>query len=218
MRRGFLGVAAVLAAVAVAGCGSGEEAPGPAGAGTTQTPGVTVLPAGVGDGLPPGVVARVVDVEVSEEQLEESIASSVAEARADGHELPAKGESGYADVRRQVLESLTQAVVVDLEAEACGAPCEVTDEEINQEIARIVRVNFGGSRREYRAFLAERRIDDDGAAAIVRGQLQQQALFDHVTAGISGQKAKKRAFNEWSKDVLARYAKQTTYAEGEGPE
>jgi foldase protein PrsA len=60
----------------------------------------------------------------------------------------------------------------------------VTDAEITAELTRIRTANFEGSQKKYDDFLKERKITKADARTIVRSQLQQQALFDHVTRGV----------------------------------
>ena len=137
-----------------------------------------------GDSLPAGVVAQVGDAQITEAQLDTTIEQSRAEATASGQTLPKEGEEGYDDIRRQALQSLVQQKVVDFEAKDCGKPCEVTEADITAELARIRKSNFENSQKKFDAFLKERKITQADANQIVKSQLQQQALFDHVTRGV----------------------------------
>ena len=121
---------------------------------------------------------------ITEAQLNTTIEQSRAEASSSGQTLPKEGEEGYDDIRRQALQSLVQQKVVEFEAKDCGEPCEVTEKDITAELARIRTTNFQGSQKKFDAFLKERKISKADANAIVKSQLQQQALFDHVTRGV----------------------------------
>ena len=146
-----------------------------------------LVAAGCGDdsaSLPSGVVATVGDASITEAQLNTTIEQSRAEASSSGQTLPKEGEEGYDDIRRQALQSLVQQKVVEFEAKDCGEPCEVTEKDITAELARIRTTNFQGSQKKFDAFLKERKISKTDANAIVKSQLQQQALFDHVTRGV----------------------------------
>ena len=143
--------------------------------------------AGCGDSganLPAGVVARVGDAPITEAQLDTTIEQSRAEAKASGQTLPKEGEQGYDDIRRQALQSLVQQKVVDFEAKDCGKPCEVTNADIQAELNRIKQSNFQNSQKKFDAFLKERKISNADAQQIVKSQLQQQKLYDHVTRGV----------------------------------
>ena len=73
---------------------------------------------------------------------------------------------------------------MNFEAKDCGKPCEVTEADITAELARIRKSNFENSQKKFDAFLKERKITQADANQIVKSQLQQQALFDHVTRGV----------------------------------
>jgi len=147
-----------------------------------------------GEDLPAGVVARVGDANITEVQLDKTIEQSRAEATASGQTLPKEGEEGYDDIRRQALQSLVQQKVVDFEAKECGAPCKVTNADIAAELDRIKQSNFENSQKKFDDFLKERKISNADAKQIVRSQLQQQALFDHVTRGVRFTDADAKAY------------------------
>jgi parvulin-like peptidyl-prolyl isomerase len=158
-----------------------------------------LLAAGCGDdsaSLPDGVVAQVGDAQITEAQLDTTIEQSRAEATSSGQTLPEEGEEGYTDIRSQALQSLVQQKVVEFEARDCGKPCEVTDAEITAELARIRTANFEDSQQKFDDFLKERKISKADARAIVRSQLQNQALFDHVTRGVRFSEADAQKYYE----------------------
>ena len=146
-----------------------------------------LLLSGCGDdssSLPEGVVARVNDTSITEKQLTTTIDQSRAQAKSQGQTLPAAGEDGYDQVRQQALQQLIQQEVVSSEARKCGKPCAVTAADITTELARIREANFKGSQKEFDAFLKKSAITAAGARDIVRNQLEQQKLLNHVTRGI----------------------------------
>lgn len=149
-----------------------------------------------GENLPAGVVARVGDAPITEAQLDTTIEQSRAEATASGQALPKEGEEGYDDIRRQALQSLVQQKVVDFEAKDCGPPCKVTKTDIAAELKRIRQSNFEDSQQKFDDFLKERKISKAEANQIVKSQLQQQALFDHVTRGVRFTEAEARKYYE----------------------
>jgi foldase protein PrsA len=146
-----------------------------------------LLGAGCGDSgssLPSGVVARVGDAPITTAELDKTIEQSRAQATAQGQTLPEAGQDGYDDLRRQALDSLVRQKVVELEAKDCGTPCKVTEADISNELARIKSVNFQNSQKKFDTFLQQRKISATDARDIVRSQLQQQKLYDHVTRGV----------------------------------
>jgi parvulin-like peptidyl-prolyl isomerase len=77
-----------------------------------------------------------------------------------------------------------QGRIIDFEAKECGTPCEVTEEEIEADLARITKENFAGKQKDFDAFLADRKISKADARDIVKEGLQQKVLFNQVTRGI----------------------------------
>ena len=134
--------------------------------------------------LPDGVVAQVNDEPITQKQLDETIAQSQAQAKQQGQTLPAEGETGYDQVRQQALQQLIQQEVVDAEARKCGTPCAVSAKDITAELNRIRETNFKGSQKAFDTFLKKSSISATAARDIVRNQLQQQKLLNHVTRGI----------------------------------
>jgi parvulin-like peptidyl-prolyl isomerase len=169
--------------------------------------GVLVLLAAVGVGvaacggddsadLPAGVVARVGDASISEEQLDRAVSFAAAQARAQGQSVPAEGAEGYDQFRSQALQTLVQQKVVAFEARECGNPCKVTEKEIDDDLARIIETEFQGKQKEFDDFLKDRGITEADARDIVKNGLQQQKLFDHVTRGVRFTDADAKAYYE----------------------
>jgi foldase protein PrsA len=160
--------------------------------------GVGVTACGEGDSsdLPAGVVAQVGDATITEQQLDRAIAQTTAAAKAQGQSVPAEGAEGYDQLRQQALEGLRQQRIVAFEARACGNPCKVTEEEIDEELARIVETNFNGKQKELDAFLKERSITPAEARDIVKSGLQERKLFNRTTRGVRFTDADAKAYYE----------------------
>ena len=150
--------------------------------------------------LPSGVVARVGDANITEEQLDRAIAQTTAEAKSQGQTVPAEGAEGYEQVRQQALQTLVQQRIVGFEARECGKPCKVTEQQIDDELARIIETNFNGKQKEFDDFLADRGITKPDARDIVKNQLQQQKLFNHVTRGVCFTDADAKTYYEENPD------------------
>ncbi len=144
--------------------------------------------------LPDGVVAQVGDAPITQKQLDETIAQSQAQAKQQGQTLPAEGESGFDQVRQQALQQLIQQEVVNAEARKCGTPCNVSAKDITAELDRIRETNFKGSQKAFDSFLKKSSISKTSARDIVRNQLQQQKLLNHVTRGIRFTAADAKAY------------------------
>ena len=166
--------------------------------------GVIGLAAGCGGGdggdLPDGVVARVGDAAIPEEELSKAIEQQRAQAEQQGATFPKEGSEGYDQVRRQALETLVLQRIVDFEARKCGTTCRVTKKEIDQELERIVETNFQGSDKEFAKFLRDSKLTRAEARDIVKNQLQQTKLFERVTRGVRFTAADARKYYEQNAD------------------
>ena len=166
--------------------------------------GVIGLAAGCGGGdggdLPDGVVARVGDAAIPEEELSKAIEQQRAQAEQQGATFPEEGSEGYDQVRRQALETLVLQRIVDFEARKCGTTCRVTKKEIDQELERIVETNFQGSDKEFAKFLRDSKLTRAEARDIVKNQLQQTKLFERVTRGVRFTAADARKYYEQNAD------------------
>jgi foldase protein PrsA len=162
-----------------------------------------------GADLPAGVVARVGDANITEEQLDEAVTQTTAEARSQGQTVPTQGSEGYDQLRQQALQSLVQQKIVAFEARECGNPCKVTDAEIDADLERIIETNFNGKQKEFDDFLKDRGITEADARDIVKTSLQQQELFDHVTRGVRFTEADAKAYYEEHPDEFKVAAGRT---------
>ncbi len=146
--------------------------------------------------LPAGVVVRVGDASITEQQLDRAVARTTADAKAQGQTVPAEGAEGYDQLRQQALQTLVQQKIVGFEARDCGNPCKVTDAEIDDELARILETSFNGKQKEFDDYLKERGITKADARDIVKDGLQQQKLYDHITRGVRFSEADAKAYYE----------------------
>ena len=74
--------------------------------------------------------------------------------------------------------------VVQLEAKECGTPCAVTPKQIDAELASIRKANFANSQAKFDTYLTQRGISAADARDIVKTNLLQTALVNHVTRGV----------------------------------
>ena len=73
------------------------------------------------------------------------ISFAAAQAKAQGRASPAEGQRACDQFRQQALQGLVQQKVVAFEARECGNPCKVTDQQVDDDLAR------GSSGRSSRA-------------------------------------------------------------------
>ncbi len=134
--------------------------------------------------LPAGVVARVGDANITQQQLDRSIAQTSAEAKSQGQTVPTQGADGYDQLQQLALQQLVRQKIVAFEARDCGQPCKVTDAEIDRDLKRIIQQNFNGKQAEFDSFLTDRSISQTEARELVQSGLQQQKLYNHITRGV----------------------------------
>ena len=134
--------------------------------------------------LPAGVVARVGDANITQQQLDRSIAQTSAEAKSQGQTVPTQGADGYDQLQQLALQQLVRQKIVGFEARECGQPCTVTDAEIDRDLKRIIQQNFNGKQAEFDSFLTDRSISQTEARELVQSGLQQQKLYNHITRGV----------------------------------
>lgn len=146
--------------------------------------------------LPAGVVARVGDASITQEQLDRAVAQSKAEVQQQGGTFPTADSAQFDQVRQQALENLRLERIVEFEARKCGKPCRVEGGDVDDELARIVETNFNGSEKQLTTFLTQTGRSQDDARKLVRSQLEQRELFDHITRGVRFSAADARRYYE----------------------
>lgn len=137
-----------------------------------------------GADLPDGVVARVGDAPITQAQLDRLIEQSRASAKAQGQQFPAENSSEFATVRRQAVEQLVNLTIIRLEARRCGTPCRVTRSQVDAELQRVIKSQFGGKRAQLDKFLKQRKITLQEAREQLRAGLEQQRIQTSVTKGV----------------------------------
>ena len=134
--------------------------------------------------LSDGVVARVGDSNITQVQLDAAIAQRAPRPRPPARPSRPRARRGSTRCASRPCRIWCSARIIDFEARDCGTPCNVTEADIDADLARITKQNFDGSKKQFDAFLAERKISAADARDIVKDGLQQKALFNNVTRGI----------------------------------
>jgi hypothetical protein len=197
------------------------------------------LAAGCGGENKEGFAAKVGDVEVSKEQVEEAVEEITHELEREGKSAPEEGTDARERLERQVVGVLVERARLEQEAEKLGI--EVRRDEVEERVrAREGEEGEEGKEGE-EAFIEE----------AARAQLVYEKLFARVTARVTVDAAEVRAhyerneaiyegntfddvrdairnqllgqrrntaMKEWLDDVEREYRSKTTYAEGFEPE
>jgi len=82
------------------------------------------------------------------------------------------------------MQTLVMQKIIRAEAAECGTPCIVKPAAVTKELKGIITTEFKDSRKDFDAFLKERKLTNDDAREIVLNSLLQQRLYDNVTRGV----------------------------------
>jgi SurA-like protein len=198
-----------------------------------------VLAAGCG-GEGEGFAAKVGDVEVSKEQVEEAVEEITHELEREGKEAPGEGTPARERLERQVLGVLVERARLDQEAEKLGI--EVDREEIEERLRDRQGEEGEGGGEEGEGGGEERFLEDAAGAQLVYEKLFARVTasvavgadevrqhyernksiytgrtFDDVRDAIRSQLLAERrnaAMKQWLDEIERDYRSKTTYGEG----
>ena len=155
MKRAALS-SVLLAALVLAGCGGSDES------------------------VPADAVAVVAGEEIPRSDYEALVAQTRKSYQNQKRAFPAAGSQELQTLRNQIVQYLVQREQFEQEAENLGI--EVTDEQVDARLERIVKQYFAGDRKKYDAQLAEQGV----SAAQVRGEVRAQLVSEKIFADVTG--------------------------------
>lgn len=150
--------------------------------------------------LPDGVAARVGDSPITQDELDRSVAQTVAAFESQGQAAPPEDTDEYTQLVRQAMQTLVQQKVIAAEAAECGEPCKVTEKDVTTELADIIATEFNDSQEEFNTFLGTRSLTRPEARTIVRNSLLQEKLYENVTRGVRFTVEDARAYYDENQD------------------
>ena len=113
---------------------------------------------GSGGSLASGVVASVAGDEISQAELDEVISQAKERLESQGQKIPAAGSQEYRAFQQNALAYLVQRAQFEQQAEKLEVV--VTDEEVDERVARVLTQFFGGDRKKYEEALEKQGITD----------------------------------------------------------
>lgn len=134
--------------------------------------------------LPKGTAARVGDAPITQAELDRQVGQSLAAFETQGQAAPVKDSKEYTQLVQQAMQTLVMQKIIRAEAAECGTPCIVKPAAVTKELKGIITTEFKDSRKDFDAFLKERKLTNDDAREIVLNSLLQQRLYDNVTRGV----------------------------------
>jgi len=127
-------------------------------------------------------VAVVGDQQVSKQEFQQLMARAQKSYDQQKRAFPKAGTAEYEQLKGQAITFLIQQAEVDSQAKKLGV--DVSNDKVDQEIARYKKQYYGGSDARYEKAVKQQGLTDDQAREAIRQQLISQALFKKVTGGV----------------------------------
>ncbi len=153
-----IALAAVLAALTLAGCGGSDSS---------------------SKDVPNDAVAVVGDQEISKEQFDALISQARASAKQQKRAFPKAGTPEFKNLQNQGLEYLVRRA--EFAQKAKDMDVEVSDKQVDERLAQLKKQFYGGDDKKFKASLAKLMLTEDQVRADVRAQLLEEALYKDVT-------------------------------------
>jgi foldase protein PrsA len=148
--------AVLLAVIVLAGCGGSDQ------------------------DVPADAVAIVDSEEISKSDYDALIAQARKSYANQKREFPAAGSKEFQTLRNQAVQYLVQRELFEQKADDLGI--DVTDEQVDARVERILKQYFGGDKKKLDRQLATQGMTREQVRAEVRAQLVSERLFAKVTA------------------------------------
>lgn len=163
LRKHLLLVATCAVATAASACGGGEAAKGP-------------------EDVPPDAIALIGDTEIPKAEFDSLMARAEKSYKVRKRPFPKVGTPEYQDLKTRAVAFLVQRYEYRLEADEIGV--EVSDDDIDKRLAKLVKERFGGDEKKFGQALKREGLTDDEARDEVRDLITQERLFDRVTKSV----------------------------------
>ncbi len=127
-------------------------------------------------------VAVVGSKEVTKDQFQQLMARAKKSYDAQKRDFPKAGSTEYEQLKGQAITFLVQQAEVEEQAEQLGV--DVSDKDVDKEIARYKKQFYGGSDERYEKAVKQQGLTDEQARDAIRQQLVSKRVFDKVTGNI----------------------------------
>jgi parvulin-like peptidyl-prolyl isomerase len=129
-----------------------------------------------------GDVAVVGGQQISKEQFRQLMDRAQKSYDAQKRPFPKPGSAEYEQLKGQAITFLVQQAEVEEQAKKLSI--DISDDKVNQEIARYKKQFYGGSDARYEKAVKQQGLTDQQARDAIRQQLISQALFKKVTGDV----------------------------------
>ena len=127
-------------------------------------------------------VAVVGSKEVTKDQFQQLMARAKKSYDAQKRDFPKAGSTEYEQLKGQAITFLVQQAEVEEQAEQLGV--DVSDKDVDKEIARYKKQFYGGSDERYEKAVKQQGLTDEQARDAIRQQLVSKRVFDKVTGNL----------------------------------
>jgi parvulin-like peptidyl-prolyl isomerase len=127
-------------------------------------------------------VAVVGSKEVTKDQFQQLMARAKKSYDAQKRDFPKAGSTEYEQLKGQAITFLVQQAEVEEQAEQLGV--DVSDKDVDKEIARYKKQFYGGSDERYEKAVKQQGLTDEQARDAIRQQLVSKRVFEKVTGDI----------------------------------
>ncbi len=156
-----IALAAVLAALALAGCGGSDSS---------------------SEDVPNDAVAVVGDQEISKEQFDALVDQAEASAKQQKRTFPKAGTPEFKNLQNQGLEYLIRRAEFEQKAEELDV--EVSEKQVDERLEQLKKQFYGGDDKKFRASLKKLLLTEDQVKRDVRAQLLEEQLYKEVTEDV----------------------------------
>jgi parvulin-like peptidyl-prolyl isomerase len=160
-----------------------------------------LLAAGCGgsDGDVPSDAVAVVDgQEIPRDQYDQLWEQTKAGYKQQGRDLPKAGTPEFTTLKTNIVQYLVQRAQFEQKADDLGI--EITDKQVDDELAKIKKEFFDGSDAKMQAQLKKQHITLDSLKRDIRAKLIQEKIYAKVTGGVKVTDAEVRKYYDEHKD------------------
>jgi len=147
---------------------------------------LALLAAGCGGtstaGLGSDDVAVVGDQQISKDQFQQLMTRVKKSYASQKRQFPKAGTSEYEQLKGQAITFLVQQAEVSDQADSMGV--DVSDADVDKEIATITKQQYGGSKARFEADVKKQGLTDEQARTAIRDQLTTRKVAAKVTSDV----------------------------------
>jgi foldase protein PrsA len=127
-------------------------------------------------------VAVVGTHEITKDQFQQLMARAKKSYDAQKRPFPKPGSTEYEQLKGQAITFLVQQAEVEEQGSSLGV--DVSDKDVDKEIARYKKQFYGGSDARYEKAVKQQGLTDEQARQAIRQQLISQKVFKKVTGEV----------------------------------